>query len=162
MSSTMSGDPPASHSHAAAATLPLARRRHRHQSRPWRRRCRCAPEDLFILPEGDPVSDPPLNPRGPARGSLTVGPLGPLVRFDQSPASFLLCLSRGGAPAIDAGERRLPTGPRGQGWIRQSKADLPVVERLAGTQGVAGGELRGGRRFGSNLGVWAPVLFGRG
>ena len=85
MSSTMSGDPPASHSHAAAATLPLARRRRRHQSRPWRRRCRRAPEDLFILPEGDPVSDPPLNPRGPARGSLTVGPLGPLVRFDQSP-----------------------------------------------------------------------------
>ena len=78
----MSGDPPASHSHAAAATLPLARRRRRHQSRPWRRRCRRAPEDLFILPEGDPVSDPPLNPRGPARGSLTVGPLGPLVRFD--------------------------------------------------------------------------------
>ena len=85
MSSTMSGDPPASHSHAAAATLPLARRRRRHQSRPWRLRCRRAPEDLFILPEGDPVSDPPLNPRGPARGSLTVGPLGPLVRFDQSP-----------------------------------------------------------------------------
>ena len=54
---------------------------------------------------------------------------------------------------IDAGERRLPTGPRGQGWIRQSRAVLPVVEGLAGTQGVAGGELRGGRRFGSNWGL---------
>ena len=54
----MSGDPPASHSHAAAATLPLARGRRRHQSQPWRHRCRRAPEDLFILPEGDPVSDP--------------------------------------------------------------------------------------------------------
>ena len=81
----MSGDPPASHSQTAAATLPLAHCRRRHQSRPRRRHCRRAPEDLFILPEGDPVSDPPLNPRGPARGSLTVGPLGPLVRFDQSP-----------------------------------------------------------------------------
>ena len=43
-------------------------------------------------------------------GSLPVGPLGPLVRFDQSPASFLLCPSGGGAPAIAVGERRLLAG----------------------------------------------------
>ena len=160
----MSGDPPASHSHAAAATLPLARRRRRHLSRPWRRRCRRAPEDLFILPEGDPVSDPPLNPRGPARGSLTVGPLGPLVRFDQSPASFLLWPSIGGAPAIAVDERRLPTGSRGQGWIRQSRAVLSVVEGLTGTKGVTGGELHDGRWLQEDWGLelrWLPIDFER-
>ena len=53
---------------------------------------------------------PPLNPRGPTRGSLTVGPLGPLVRFDQSsPPSFLLAERR-----RSSGERRRRTeAPRG-------------------------------------------------
>ena len=78
----------------------------------------------------------------------------------RSPASFFLWPNRGGAPAIDAGERRLPTGPRGQGWIRQSRAVLPVVERLAGMEGVAGGELRVGRWFRVDRGLelwWLPI-----
>ena len=48
--------------------------------------------------------------RGPARGSLIVDALGPLVRFDQSPASFLLYPSGGEAPAIAVDEQRLPAG----------------------------------------------------
>ena len=94
--------------------------------------------------------------------SLAVGPLGPLVRFDQSPASFLLCPSRGGAPTINAGERRLPTRFRGQGWIRQSRAVLPLVARQVGTKGVASGELRGGGGFGRIWGFrlrWFPSEF---
>ena len=62
---------------------------------------------------------------------------------------------------IDAGERRLPTGPRGQGWIRQSRAVLPVVARLAGVEGVTGGELRGGGGFGRFWGLelrWFPIM----
>ena len=103
---------------------------------------------------------PPLTPAWTGSWSLTVGPLGPLVRFDQSPASFLLCPSGGGAPAIAVDERRLPAGFRGRGWIRWSRAVLPVVERLAGAKGVAGGELRGGGGFGRIWGFglrWLPI-----
>ena len=65
---------------------------------------------------------------------------------------------------IDAGERRLPTGPRGQGWIRQSRAVLPVVARVAGGEGVTGGELRGGGGFGRFWGLelrWFSIVFER-
>ena len=48
---------------------------------------------------------PPLNPRGPTRESLTVGPLGSLVRFDQSsPPSSLLAERR-----RSSGDRRRRT-----------------------------------------------------
>src|SRR4051812_3993672 len=91
---------------------------------------------------------PPLTPAWTGSWSLAVGPLGPLVRFDQSPpASFLLWPNRGGAPAIDAGDWRLLAGSGGQGWIRQPRAVLPVVARSVGVEGVAGGELRGGRQL---------------
>ena len=57
------------------------------------------------------------------------------------------------APAINAGERRLPTGSRGLGWIRKTGAVLPVVVGSAGVEGIAGDELRGGLSFGSNVGL---------
>ena len=65
---------------------------------------------------------------------------------------------------IDAGERRFPTGPRGQGWIRQSRAVLPVVERVVGTKGVTGGELRGRRWLLVDRGLklrWLLIRFER-
>ena len=67
---------------------------------------------------------------------------------------------RCGAPAIAVGERQLPTGSRGQGWIRQTEAVLPVGARRVGTEKVTGGELRGGRWFGSRVGFglrWSLV-----
>ena len=92
---------------------------------------------------------PPLTPAWTGSWSLTVGPLGPLVKFDQSPpASFLLWPNRGGAPAIDAGDWRLLAGSRGQGWIHQHRPVLPGVVGSAWVEGVAGGELRGGGGFG--------------
>ena len=51
-----------------------------------------------------------------------------------------------------AGERRHHSRNRGWGWIRQSRAVLPVVAGQVGTEGVAGGELLGGDSFGSNWG----------
>ena len=65
---------------------------------------------------------------------------------------------------IVAGDWRLLAGSRGQGWIRQSRAVLPLDNRLAGTKGVAGGELRGGGGFGRNWGFgiwWFLVAFER-
>ena len=59
---------------------------------------------------------------------------------------------------INAGERRLPVGSRGSGWIRKTGAVLPVVEEVTGMEGVAGGELRGGGGFGWVLGFWAVVV----
>ena len=60
--------------------------------------------------------------------SLTVGPPGPLVMFDQSPRVVsLLCPNRGEATAIVAGERRLPAGSRRSGWIRETEVVLLVV-----------------------------------
>ena len=63
---------------------------------------------------------PPLNPRGATRGSLTVGPLGPLVRFDQSsPPSSLLAERR-----RSSGDRRRRTeAPRG---VLMAGMDPPV------------------------------------
>jgi hypothetical protein len=103
-----------------------------------------------------------LKPARAGSGSLTVGPLGPLVRFDQSSSAFpLLWPNGGGAPAILVGERRLLEDIRGQGWIRQSRAILPVVARLVGVEGVAGSELRGGDGFGHDWGFglwWLPIM----
>ena len=44
---------------------------------------------------------------------------------------------------INAGERQLPVGSRGLGWIRKTGAVLPVVVGSAGVEGVTEGELRG-------------------
>ena len=55
---------------------------------------------------------------------------------------------------IVAGSWRLLAGPRGWGWIRHSRAVLPVVARQVGTEGVAGGELLGGGGPGSFWGFW--------
>ena len=90
-----------------------------------------------------------------------MGPGGPLVRFAYFffPPSFSVP-SGGGAPAIVAGDWRLLAGPRGRGWIRHSRAVLPVVARPVGMEGVAGGELRGGGGFGGRvvLGrMWFPI-----
>ena len=49
---------------------------------------------------------------------------------------------------INAGERRLPVGSRGSGWIRKTGTVLPVVVGSAGVEGIAGDELRGGGSFG--------------
>ena len=59
---------------------------------------------------------------------------------------------------INAGERRLPVGSRGTGWIRKTGEVLLVVVGSAGVEGVAGGELRGGGGFGWVLGFWAAVV----
>ena len=97
------------------------------------------------------------------RGSLTVGPGGPLVRFAQSPpASFFLWPNRGEAPAINAGERWLLAGSGGSGWIRHPGAVFSVVARVVGAKGVAGGEPRGGGSFGWVWGSgmpWLPTVF---
>ena len=80
-----------------------------------------------------------------------------------SPISLLfLCPSGGGTPANDAGERRLFAGSGGQGWIPGSRAVFLVVARQVGTEGVAGGELRGGGGFGWFGGFelwWSLVAF---
>ena len=81
------------------------------------------------------------------------GSRGPTGQVRLVPLSLLsLCPSGGGTPAIAVDERQLPTGPRGQGWIRQSRAVLPVGARQVGTEEVTGGELRGGRWFGGKVG----------
>ena len=59
---------------------------------------------------------------------------------------------------IDAGERRLLGAIRGWGRIRQSRAVLLVVERAPGTEGIVGGELRGGRWLRVDLGAGAMVV----
>ena len=80
-----------------------------------------------------------------------MGPGGPLVRFDQSSPSSFSVPGGGEATAIVVGERRLPAGLRGRGWIRHSRAILPVVARSVGTEGAAGGELLGGGGLGSKV-----------
>ena len=65
---------------------------------------------------------------------------------------------------IFAGGRWLLGGIRGHGWIRQLRADLPVVAGSAGVEGVAGGELRGGGGFGWVWGFtlwWFPITIER-
>ena len=74
-----------------------------------------------------------LNQSGRVSGSLTVGPGGPLVRFDQSPLPPLLCPSRGGA----SGDRRRRTASF-HGHLRAGK-DLPLLGGPSGGRRVAGG-----------------------
>ena len=52
-----------------------------------------------------------------------------------------------GAPAIASDERRLLEGIRGRGWTGQTEAVLLVVAGSSEVEGVAGGELRGGRQL---------------
>ena len=87
-----------------------------------------------------------------------MGPGGPLVRFDQSSPSSFSVPGRGEATAIVAGERRLPAGSRGSGWIRETEAVLPVVAGSPEVEGVAGGELRGGGGFGEQSDFGANVV----
>ena len=76
-----------------------------------------------------------------------------------SPLSLLfLCPNGGEAPAINAGEWRLPADSKGSGWIRKTGAVLPVVVGSVGVEGVAGGELRGGGGVRWVLGFWAAVV----
>ena len=66
---------------------------------------------------------------------------------------------------INAGERRLPAGSRGSGWICKTGAVLPVVVGSAGVEGVAGGELRGGGGFGDKVILgprWLPIKMEQG
>ena len=70
---------------------------------------------------------PSLKTRGGGAGSLTVGPRGPLVRFDQSPLPPFPLPERRRDSTIAIDERRFPVGFWGRGWIRQSRAVLPVV-----------------------------------
>ena len=106
----------------------------------------------------------PLKPAWVVAGSLTVGPSGPLVRFDQSPAPSF---SSGRA---EAELRRLP--PTNGGSPRDSEAGMdppvqggpPAAERVMGTKGVAGGELHGGwwPLVDWGLGLWwFPIVFER-
>jgi hypothetical protein len=72
--------------------------------------------------------------------------------------TFLLFLplsgtETGASPVIAAGERRPLTGSRWQGWIRRSRAVLPMVFRGTEVDGVAGDKTSGGWRFGSGLGL---------
>ena len=60
--------------------------------------------------------------------------------------------------AVD--ERQLPTGIRGRGWTCQTGAVLSVVVGSTVVGGVAGGELRGGGGYGSEVGFglrWFPI-----
>ena len=67
---------------------------------------------------------PPLNQRGRARGPLTMGPEGPLVRFDWSPSPSFLCartvarLRR--SPATNGGSSRASAGGDGTARPRRS------------------------------------------
>ena len=45
-------------------------------------------------------------------------------------------------------------GLRERGWIRHSRAILPVVEGSTVVEEVVGGELRGGGSFGSKVILW--------
>ena len=71
---------------------------------------------------------PPLN-HVDRHGVADSGSRRPTGRFDQSSPSSFSVPGGGEATAIVAGERRLPAGLRGRGWIRHSRAILPVVAR---------------------------------
>ena len=88
--------------------------------------------------------------------------MGPLVIFDQSPFSFLPRPSLGGGPTVLAGGRRLLGAIRGWERIRRSRAILPVVERVSGAKGFAGGELWGKRRLREQTGQWPTVTPSQG
>jgi len=105
-------------------------------------------------------------PAWTARGSLTVGPGGPLVRFDQSPFPLLPLPERG----RDSGDRRWrlasPRGAPRAGWIRHSRAvlrwspgrrgrrELPTASSsVEVASGAFGGRGYGGSRAG--LRCWA-------
>ena len=83
-----------------------------------------------------------------ARGlwSLTVGPPGPLVRFDPVHARAYSWQSGGGAPAELAGERWRRLRSRGHRCVQEGEAVRPVLSVVAGMDGVAGDEVLGGRR----------------
>ena len=76
---------------------------------------------------------PSLNQRGRTRGSLTVGPEGPLVRFDRSSLSLLFSARR----ERDSGDRRRRTAaPRGH---LRAGMDRPDRGGLLGGRWVVGG-----------------------
>ena len=66
--------------------------------------------------------------------------------------------SGGGAPAIVAGVWLFLVGPRGWGWIRETKAVFLVIVGLTGVEEVVGGELRGGGSFGGKVILWRRWL----
>ena len=57
-----------------------------------------------------------------------------------------------------AGERWLPAGSRGSGWIRETEAVFSVVVGSTGVEEVVGGELRGGGSFESKVILWRRWL----
>ena len=89
---------------------------------------------------------PSLNPSWTGTGSLTVGPEGPLVRFDQSPPSSFSVPSGGGTPAIAAGDWRFRSRNRSHPRVQGVEAVPSVGVTVSGVDGVVGGELRGRRR----------------
>ena len=102
-----------------------------------------------------------LNQRGRARGSLTVGPRGPLVRFDWSSLPPLSLPER----RRDSGDRRRRTVPP-RGYPR-ARMDLPDRGGPPGGRWVVGGgrshRRRAPRRRGLRV-VWgfrATVVLGR-
>ena len=103
-----------------------------------------------------------LNQRGRARESPTVGPGGPLVRFDHSSLSLLFSAER----ERDSGDRRRQTAaPRGH---LRAGMDPPDRGGPLGGCWVDGGgrsrRRRAPRRRGLRVrsGFWAPVVSDRG
>ena len=106
-----------------------------------------------------------LNRERALRGSLTVGPEGPLVRFDRSfPPSLLFCPTGAGllrSPATDGDSSRASAGGDGTarprrsfGWLkgRRRWQESPAVSSSAG-EGY-GGEVTIVLR-------WSPIEFGQ-
>ena len=106
-----------------------------------------------------------LNRERALRGSLTVGPEGPLVRFDRSfPPSLLFCPTGAGlrrSPATDGGSSRASAGGDGTarprrsfGWLkgRRRWKESPAASSSAG-EGY-GGEVTIVLR-------WSPIEFGQ-
>ena len=75
-----------------------------------------------------------------------------------SGSRVLLCPNGGEAKAIVAGERWLPAGSRGSGWVRETAGVFSVVGGLTGGEEIVGGELRGGGSFGSKVILWRRWL----
>ena len=92
-------------------------------------------------------------------GVTDSGSKGPLVRFDWSPPPPSSSgRTEAGAPATNAGERRLLAASGGRGWIRTAGAFLPVVEGSTVVEEVVGGELHSGGSFGSKVILWRRWL----